>query len=47
MEQNGALISLSVLLREKPSSMYDFTLSQHQRAVAELRRNGLSFLESY
>ena len=32
---------------ERPSSMYDLTLSQHQWAVAELRRNGISFLESY
>jgi hypothetical protein len=32
---------------QRPSSMYDLTLSQHQWAVAELGRNGISFFESY
>ena len=32
---------------ERPSSMHDFTLSQHQWSVAALRRNGISIFESY
>ena len=43
MEQSGALIALLVLPKEKPSSIYDFALSQHQWAVMWQSLKGMAF----